>query len=73
MVRLAVWAPLTMGVLNGGSGGKGGNGGNGGAGAGGNGGPSWGIVFKGIAPQKLNTTIVLGGGGIKGNGGAAPG
>jgi hypothetical protein len=55
---------------SGGKGGTGGNGGPGGSGAGGNGGPSYAIVYKGTAPNKLNGTIVAhGAGGMRGMGG----
>ena len=58
-------------VGQGGSGGPGGKGGNGGSGAGGNGGPSYALVYKGTAPNKLNgTTLVHGAGGAKGIGGS---
>jgi hypothetical protein len=59
-------APLGKG----GNGGPGGNGGNGGSGAGGNGGPSCALVYKGMAPTKLNGTVVMhGAAGLKGTGG----
>jgi hypothetical protein len=58
----------------GGKGGTGGNGGPGGSGAGGNGGPSYAIVYKGTAPNKLNGTLLLPGvGGAKGIGGQVEG
>jgi hypothetical protein len=60
-----------VGLGKGGNGGTGGNGGNGGSGAGGNGGPSYGIVYKGAVPTKLNsTTVAHGAGGAKGLGGS---
>jgi hypothetical protein len=60
-----------VGLGKGGNGGPGGPGGNGGSGAGGNGGPSYAIVYKGMAPTKLNGTVVAhGAGGLKGTGGS---
>jgi hypothetical protein len=55
------------------NGGPGGNGGNGGSGAGGNGGPSFALVYKGMRPTTMDTTLTRGAPGVAGVGGSIGG